>query len=55
MEEKKMKKLKVLLSVLLSAMLVLSMAAPVFADINYATGGSITIGDAVKNHTYKAF
>ena len=50
-----MKKLKVLLSVLLSAMLVLSMAAPVFADINYATGGSITIGDAVKNHTYKAY
>ena len=32
MEEKKMKKLKVLLSVLLSAMLVLSLLVPVMAD-----------------------
>ena len=53
-----MKKLKVLLSVLLSAMLVLSMAAPAFADnvgaIKDQTG-TITIDNPVADQTYSIY
>lgn len=62
MEEKKMKKLKVLLSVLLSAMLVLSMAAPAFAEdpdtidsVGPIDGGAITITNAKDEQTYKVY
>ena len=51
-----MKKLKVLLSVLLSAMLVLSMAAPAFAtQQGELTGGKITIDNTVAGQTYKIY
>lgn len=51
-----MKKLKVLLSVLLSAMLVLSMAAPAFAaQEGELTGGTINITNAKKDQTYSIY
>lgn len=51
-----MKKLKVLLSVLLSAMLVLSMAAPAFAtQQGDLTGGKITISNTVVGQTYEIY